>query len=302
MRRDSIFYKLFQEAPTLLFELLEESPSNAEQYRFDSVAVKEPKFEIDGVFLPPDADPGVVYFCEVQFQRDELLYERLFGESFLYFYRNRQRFTDWEAVVIYPSRSTEQSETHPYRSLLNCNQVHRVYLDELGDIEQLPLGVALMALTTIDEASTPFVARLLLARSQREESEAASRAIIEMLTTILVYKFTSLNRREAEAMLGITLEETRFYREAKEEGIEQGIEQGIVQGIVQGREQEGRALILRQLNRRLLNRRVGTLPESITTRIADLSIEQIETLAEELLDFQLIEDLEVWLENLPQGD
>jgi len=302
MRRDSIFYKLFQEAPTLLFELLEESPSNAEQYRFDSVAVKEPKFEIDGVFLPPDAEPGVVYFCEVQFQRDELLYERLFGESFLYFYRNRQRFTDWEAVVIYPSRSTEQSETHPYRSLLNCHQVHRVYLDELGEIEQLPLGVALMALTTIDEASTPEVARLLLARSQREESEAASRAIIEMLTTILVYKFTNLNRREAEAMLGITLEETRFYREAKEEGIEQGIEQGIVQGIVQGREQEGRALILRQLNRRLLNRRVGTLPESITTRIADLSIEQIETLAEELLDFQSIEDLEVWLENLPQGE
>ncbi|MEG4283187.1 Rpn family recombination-promoting nuclease/putative transposase [Microcoleus sp. A006_D1] len=302
MRRDSIFYKLFQEAPTLLFELLEESPSNAEQYRFDSVAVKEPKFEIDGVFLPPDAEPGVVYFCEVQFQRDELLYERLFGESFLYFYRNRQRFTDWEAVVIYPTRSTEQSETYPYRSLLNSNQVHLVYLDELGAIEQLPLGVALMALTTIDEASTPEAARLLLARSQREESEAASRAIIEMLTTILVYKFTNLNRREAEAMLGITLEETRFYREAKEEGREQGIEQGIEQGRAQGRAQEGRALILRQLNRRLLNRRVGTLPESITTRIADLSIEQIETLAEELLDFQSIEDLEVWLENLPQED
>ena len=302
MRRDSIFYKLFQEAPTLLFELLEESPSNAEQYRFDSVAVKEPKFEIDGVFLPPDAAPGVVYFCEVQFQRDELLYERLFGESFLYFYRNRQRFTDWEAVVIYPSRSTEQSETHPYRSLTSSNQVHRVYLDELGAIEQLPLGVALMALTTIDEASTPEAARLLLARSQREESEAASRAIIEMLTTILVYKFTNLNRREAEAMLGITLEETRFYREAKEEGIEQGIEQGREQGIEQGREQEGRALILRQLNRRLLNWRVGTLPESITSRIADLSIEQIETLAEELLDFQSIADLEVWLENLPQED
>ena len=306
MRRDSIFYKFFQETPTLLFELLEESPLNAEQYRFDSVAVKEPKFEIDGVFLPPDAEPGVVYFCEVQFQRDELLYERLFGESFLYFYRNRQRFTDWQAVVIYPTRSTEQSETHPYRSLLNSNQVHLVYLDELGAIEQLPLGVALMALTTIDEASTPSAARLLLARSQREESESASRAIIEMLTTILVYKFTNLNRREAEAMLGITLEETRFYREAKEEGIEQGIEQGvvqgIVQGIVQGRAQEGRSLILRQLNRRLFNRRVGTLPESVTTRIADLSIEQIETLAEELLDFQSIADLEVWLENLPQED
>ena len=98
-------------------------------------------------------------------------------------------------------------------------------------------------------------------------------------------------------MLGITLEETRFYREAKEEGIEQGIEQGVVQGIVQGIVQGERAIILR-----LLNRRVGTLPESITNKIADLSIEQIETLAEELLDFQSIADLEVWLENLPQED
>jgi predicted transposase/invertase (TIGR01784 family) len=104
--------------------------------------VKEPKFEIDGVFLPPDTEPGVVYFCEVQFQRDELLYERLFGESYLYLYRNRMRFTDWQAVVIYPTRSTEQSETHLYRVLVNSTQVHRVYLDELGEIERLPLGVA----------------------------------------------------------------------------------------------------------------------------------------------------------------
>lgn len=74
MRRDSIFYKLFQLSPSLLFELLETSPSNAIGYRFDSVAVKEPTFEIDGVFLPPDADaPGIIYFCEVQFQKDERL-------------------------------------------------------------------------------------------------------------------------------------------------------------------------------------------------------------------------------------
>lgn len=88
MRRDSIFYKLFQQSPTLLFELLSNAPSNASAYRFDSVAVKEPKFEIDGVFLPPENEgAGVVYFCEVQFQQDEQLYERLFAESALYFYR-----------------------------------------------------------------------------------------------------------------------------------------------------------------------------------------------------------------------
>ena len=50
MRRDSIFYKLFQQFPPLLFQLLPAPPPNADTYRFDSVAVKEPKFEIDGVF------------------------------------------------------------------------------------------------------------------------------------------------------------------------------------------------------------------------------------------------------------
>ncbi|BBD68330.1 hypothetical protein NIES4072_43580 [Nostoc commune NIES-4072] len=111
MRRDSIFYKLFQQSPTLLFELVANPPNNADSYRFDSVAVKEPKFEIDGVFLPPESDgAGVVYFCEVQFQKDEQLYERVWAESSLYFYRNRARFSDWQAVIIYPSRSIEQSE------------------------------------------------------------------------------------------------------------------------------------------------------------------------------------------------
>lgn len=277
MRRDSIFYKLFAQSPTLLFELLEERPSNAQQYRFDSVAVKEPRFEIDGVFLPPDTEPGVVYFCEVQFQRDELLYERLFGESYLYFYRNRSRFTDWQAVIIYPTRSTEQTETHPYRSQLNSDQVHRVCLDELGEIEQLPIGVALMALTTIDEARTPEVARSLLERSRTEEPLEAIRAIIEMITTILVYKFKDLSRQEAEAMLGITnLQETRFYREAKEDG--------------------ERSLVLRQLNRRF-----GTLPEDLSSQVVSLSLAQIESLAEALLDFQTLSEMEAWLQRLKTG-
>lgn len=168
MRRDSIFYKLFQQSPTLLFELLTNPPTNASAYRFDSVAVKEPKFEIDGVFLPPEnAGAGVVYFCEVQFQKDEQLYERVFAESSLYFYRNRERFSDWQVVIIYPSRSLEQSQIYPHRSLLNGEQVHRIYLDELGDIRTLPLWVALMVLTTVNEEQAPEQARYLLTRTRQ---------------------------------------------------------------------------------------------------------------------------------------
>jgi predicted transposase YdaD len=58
-----------------LFELLSDPPANAQAYRFDSVAIKEPRFEIDGVFLPPEGETGTVYFCEVQFQKDQRLYD-----------------------------------------------------------------------------------------------------------------------------------------------------------------------------------------------------------------------------------
>ncbi|MFN6564088.1 MAG: DUF2887 domain-containing protein [Nostoc sp. ChiSLP01] len=301
MRRDSIFYKLFQQSPNLLFELLTNRPENANAYRFDSVAVKEPKFEIDRVFLPPESEsPGVIYFCEVQFQKaesavlgspqveqlsktDEQLYERVFAESSLYFYRNRARFSDWQAVIIYPSRSIEQTDIYPHRSLLYGNQVHRVYLDELGDIRQLPLWVALMVLTTVDDELAPQEARYLLERSSVEQPETASRAIIDLVTTIMVYKFEQLSRKEVEEMLGITLKETKVYREIKEEGREQGREEG--------REQGERSLIFRQLTRR-----VGELPQDVRDRIATLNLERLENLGEALLDFTSMADLQAWLE------
>lgn len=272
MRRDSIFYKLFQQYPNLLFTLLTNPPENAEEYRFDSVAVKEPKFEIDGVFLPPESEnPGVVYFCEVQFQKDELLYERVFAESYLYFYRNRARFSNFQVVIIYPSRNLEQSDILPYSNLLNSFQVSRIYLDELGDIRQLPLWVALMVLTTLEDEQATQEARYLLARNQQELSQPRNRAIIELITTIMVYKFENKSQREVEEMLGITLKETRVYREIKEES--------------------EKSLIFR-----LLNRRVGELPEDVRQQVEILSLEELENLGEALLDFSSMGDLQVWLE------
>jgi predicted transposase YdaD len=61
--------------------------------------------------------------------------------------------------------------------------------DELGDIRSLPVWVALMALTTLEEERTTKEARYLLARSQQEVSQPENRAIIDLLTTIMVYKF-----------------------------------------------------------------------------------------------------------------
>ena len=279
MRRDSIFYKLFQQFPPLLFQLLPSPPPNADAYRFDSVAVKEPKFEIDGVFLPSDPN-GVVYFCEVQFQKDEQLYERVFAESLLYFYRNRHRFSDWQTVIIYPSRSTEQSNTHPYRALLKSEQVHRIYLNELGNIRELPIPIALMVLTTLDESQAPTEARYLLERNISEKP--ANRAIIEMVTTIMVYKFDELSQQEVEVMLGITLKETRVYQEIKQQGLDQGL--------MQGREQEAINLVVR-----ILTKRFGALSEEMRDAISGLPLTVLEDLSEALLDFVNLADLQAWL-------
>lgn len=205
--------------------------------------------------------------------KDERLYERLFGESFLYFYRNRERYWDWQAVVIYPSRSLEQSDMHPYRALLGSNQVHRVYLEELGEIRQLPLEVALMVLTTVKEDQAPEEARYLLARSRQEVQEPeSSRAIIELVTTIIVYKFAQLSRVEVEAMLGLKLEETRIYQEAKAE--------------------EAASLVLRLLTRRLKQE----LSSEAKSQIIALPLPLLEELGEALLDFKQLADLLGWLE------
>lgn len=275
MRRDPLFYKLFQRSPELLFDLIGTRPDNATDYRFDSVAVKEPKFEIDGVFLPPQADePGVVYFCEIQFQKDEELYERLFSESMLYFYRNSSRFCDWQAVIIYPSRGAEQSKVYPHRSMLNGEQVHRVYLDELGEIRSLSISVGAVVLTIVEEDKAPAAARELLTRTTQEAlTLKEKRDIIDIVTSIMVYKFTNLSRMEVKAMLGIDLtQEPRAIREAKEE--------------------EAIALVTRQLTRKLGQE----LSQEMHSRLLTLSLPELEDLSEALLDFTSVDDLQTWLQ------
>ncbi|MBD2439697.1 DUF4351 domain-containing protein [Nostoc sp. FACHB-110] len=74
--------------------------------------------------------------------------------------------------------------------------------------------------------------------------------------------------------------------QARQEGLQQGVQQGLQQGLQQGEQQ----LILRQLNRRL-----GQIDASLIEQVQGLSIEQLESLGEALLDFLTVADLEVWL-------
>jgi len=278
VKTDSLFYKLFNTSPGIFFELIGRDATEASGYDFRSVEIKEPDFRIDGVFVPSrNSSAQTVYFVEVQFQKDKLLYHRFFAELFLYLKQNPAT-TDWQAVVVYPQRSLEPHESTLYRALLESPQVQRVYLDQLATLADPSLGLGLVQLVVESTTQAANRAKRLIQQSQLEAIAGLSRrGILELIQTIIVYKFPQLNREEIEQMLGLSeLKQTRVYQEAREEG----------------RQEEGASLVLRQLARR-----VGQLSPETLEQIQQLPLVQLEDLGEALLDFASMQDLTDWLQD-----
>lgn len=257
----------------------------AQHYAFRSVELKQVAFRIDGVFLPqPEAPEPTVWFVEVQFQDDPEFYHRFFAEIFL-FLRQYPQTVDWQAVVLFAKRSTEPSQSHLFRSLLDCPQVQRVYFEDLQRISTDSLGVGLMQLIAAKSQTAGSQAQRLvdLARSQ-VLAPLEIQEIIEMVETIMVYKFPYLSREEVERMFSLgELRQTKVYQEA--------LQEGRLEGRLEGRREEGISLVLR-----LLNRRFGTIESGVEKRIRGLLITQIESLSEALLDFSELADLVGWLD------
>lgn len=278
--------------------LLEQQPDRAREYRFESIEVKETSFRIDGVFLPPeDASPRVVYFAEVQHQKDEGLYYRFFSETSIYLHRNQDLFDDWYGVIVFSSRSIEPSNAQLHRTMLNGDQVKRIYLDEIGELSEQPIGLRLMQLTVIPEKEAPEQARELIRLAKEGDTGFLSKEeIIDMVCTIAVYKFSKLSRVEVEAMLGLSLEETKVYQEASAEGEERGILKGEQTGIIKGKLEGEQTLILRQLTRR-----IGSVAPEVRSQVQALTLVQLEFLGEALLDFSETGDLVTWLSNNAHG-
>jgi predicted transposase YdaD len=87
--------------------------------------------------LPPTPE-GNVFF-----------YERLLAEISIFAYRERDSFKDWRAVLIYPTHDIEQERLEVVQEFLDSGRITRIYLNELGEIEDLPWSLGLMALTIL---------------------------------------------------------------------------------------------------------------------------------------------------------
>jgi predicted transposase/invertase (TIGR01784 family) len=292
LKTDSVFYRIFQASPGILFELLGQSPELAQGYSFESVEIKQVAFRLDGVLLPAlDAPDQTVWFIETQMQDDLEFYHRFFAQIHLYLKLHPKTY-DWQSIVIFTSHNIEPKNLRLHRTLINSEQVHRVYLEDFSNTSTESIGIGLMQLIIADTMNAISKAKDLLSKTEPlSKTDAKFSAIMELIETIIVYKFPSLSREEIEKMLGLSeLRQTKVYQEALEEGREEGIVMGEQRGEQSGAVKEARSLILRQLARR-----VGSIPATLETQVQALDLPRLEALGEALLDFSAVGDLTEWL-------
>ena len=148
------------------------------------------------------------------------------------------------------------------------------------------------------------VACAFLAKMQMETAE---RPLVKLEALRLLYRL-GLNPAQVQLVSGFIdtylklnpAEEAAFQAElanivpTEQEGVMEIVTSWMERGIEQGREQ-GREQGITEVVERLLNRRFGSLSPSLQEAVRQLSVAQLEELAEALLDFEDESDLEVWL-------
>lgn len=235
MQTDSLFYLIFQTAPSILFELIGSTDPRASTYSFASQEVKQTSFRIDGILVPPIyATDLPILFVEIQGYKDtkNVLYSSFFSQIFLYLH-SYQPVNDWQGVLIFTKASLDPGLPKQYQEFANSQRFQRIYLDRLSDRQaESSIGLSLLQLIGVQQSVAPQKARNLIDRVQQQPNQILEqKKILQLIETIFVYKFPKLSRQEIEEMLGLSeLKKTKVYQEALQEGLEQGLEQGAIQG------------------------------------------------------------------------
>ena len=145
-----------------------------------------------------------------------------------------------------------------------------------------PTLVQALALLLQSEQDLPSSTTALRARVAGSSGAAE---IDDVIAAILVSRFSGRAIQELCAMGGITLEDftqSVAYREIFGRGRQEGRQEGWQEGEL-------------DLAMRLLQKRCGSLAPEQQARIRNLSPHRLEALAEALLDFQGMDDLNAWL-------
>ena len=290
MKTDHWFYGLFQSAPDLITLLLPAAGSAAvvpvpslgpgasgdALYRFDAPELKAVNHRLDGVFWPRSGEAGTpeepVVLLEVQIHAKPGFKHRLGAQSFRFLQLHPQG-QHLAVVVVVPHRRLKLGPDqlpHQLRGFLDG--VIWLSLEELGQQAELDPLLALLTLPVRAEA----------------ELQASTQQILELrpdllstVLTMLFERFPTLTPEEIMVIAGIPTDQLLHTRAAQ-----MLLDRGRLEGEAQGKAK----LTLRQLNRRC-----GPLSEITTARIQALPLDQLEALAEALLDFSVPADLASWL-------
>ena len=288
MKTDKLFYRIFLAQPSLIAELLSDIPDDC-QFEYSAPVVKEKEVRLDGLLTPISDNPDLpLVFLEAQMQKDSEFYSRFFCGLFVYLHQYKvTRF--WRGLLILRDRNQDLGSERPYQGLLN-SQVQKLYLDDLLTQENLSPNLAILKLVVTPETEAISQAQSILASAK---TAAEFRRNLDLVEAILVNKFPKLSIEEIQRMLDLReadVTQTRFYQEVLQIGRREGEQQGMQQGMQQGETN----MVIRQLTRRF-----GNLTPNQVEKVRSLSLSQLESLGEALLDFNNLSDLENWFINNP---
>ncbi|MEQ9482816.1 MAG: DUF4351 domain-containing protein [Coleofasciculus sp. F4-SAH-05] len=202
------------------------------------------------------------------------------------------------AIFSYDTPRTPQPNFHrvefPDKVVLNFNYAV-IQLNPLNwrDFleQQNPVASALMAKMNIAPEDRPRVKSECLRLLATLRLDPARMQLISGF----VDTYLRLNPQEQEIfqteIARFELQEREVVMQIVTSWMEEGLQQGLQQGRQEGRK-EGELMLIQ----RLLRRRIGVVEPLLQAQIQQLSIPQLEDLAEALLDFSNRDDLITWLE------
>ena len=294
LKTDHRFYGLFQSAPDLIALLLPaagaavpllgpDSPGDV-LYRFDALELKAANHRLDGAFWPRSAETGTpgqpVVLLEVQMHAKSGFKHRLWAQA-ARFVQLHPQVQHLAVVVVMPHRRLNLGPAHlPHQLQDFLAGVHWLSLEELGQQTEHKPILTLLTLPVLPKPDIPGATKQIL--EPRPD-------MVDTVLSILGQRFPNLTREETMALINLPtdhLRDTRFGQEL----LAEGRLEGEARGEARGRVAEAAAMAIR-----LLNRRCGPLGEAATAHIKALPLEQLEALAEALLDFTGSADLAAWL-------
>jgi predicted transposase YdaD len=249
---------------------------------------------------------------EHQAQADAALDRRMFR----YFARLYDRYDQPIypiALCSYPRPRRPAADRHELRA------AQRTVLTFQYQVVQLNRMDWRAYLTTTNPAAMALMARMRVAPEDRWRVKAACLRLLagapltgaqRRLIGQFVDIYLPLNAREEQALAAevarlpgaakeVVMELiTSWERKGRAEGLREGLREGRAEGLREGRAEglrEGQRLVVE----RMLTRRFGALPSGVRERLATLTADELTALADALLDFTSLAEVEAWLAASP---